>query len=190
MANEIRFIVSHCERQRSHMARPALRLMVSVRSHLLRGARTPTRTSRSDASAARNRRSLSPSSDRATVSCFDNGRRAGSRRASPVVRPVDPPGSPDEAVQRERAEQFLGPRLDVALEPARDRPRPVRVRQQDVLEVVQETWRRGDVRLRSRRVGEVEQLTPAFVAEGRQAPAAAVRRPRSAASGHTTPGRP
>ena len=43
------------------------------------------------------------------------------------------------------------------------------MRQQEIVEVVQEARRRGDVRARPWRLGQVEQLTPGFVTEGAQA---------------------
>ena len=43
---------------------------------------------------------------------------------------------------------------------------------------------------RAGRVGHVEQLAPALVAERERGPAGAARRPRAASSGRTTPGRP
>ena len=82
------------------------------------------------------------------------------RQRDPVARALQRPGARHEAVDQEGADRHVLPDDDARRPLGDDDPRSVGVREQEVLVVVEEARRSRRVGIRSRRLGQVEQLRP------------------------------
>ena len=161
-------------------------------SHARHGAAS-RRTSRSSASAASRRSSRRPSAATDAAARASPARRARpaarparrlasrSSRQSAATRPVDQDRAPADAADRGRE-----PGAHLVGATTRERSA---CDEQHVVVLGQEARRRRRRRVGPRRVGQVEQLAAALVAEARAGAGAGARTPRACRSAATTPRR-